>query len=182
MRTPPSLVKIHPSPSCRADILCNKDSSYVEDTTSQVVRCFWQAVLLGNRDANYSHGACTLASQQLKKCGAFCSIQSLWINPIQSLWINPMPDTQTRDPWQTPVVTGVTLSISITESFFIKTDYKIILHFNICDFATSKKPEFPVFLYYFNNFLSFIISGTCARSCLGSRKFCLASLSPHSLT
>lgn len=131
-------------------------------------------MLLGNGGANCSHGAHTMTSQQLKECGAFCS--------IQFLWVIYMPDNQCRAPWQTPIATGVTLSISITVSFFIKTDYQIILHLNICDFATSKKPEFPVFLYYFNNFLSFIISSICARSCLGSRKFCLANLFPHSLT
>lgn len=79
MWTPPPSVKIHPSPSFRAATLCNKDSSYAKDTTLQVVRCFWQAVLLGNRDANCSHGALTMTSQQLKECGTFCSIQSLWV-------------------------------------------------------------------------------------------------------
>lgn len=138
MWTPPSTFKINPSPSFRAATPCNKDSSYAEDTTSQVVRCFWQAVLLGNRDANCSQGACTMASWQLKECGAFCS--------FQSLWVIRMPDTQSRAQWQTPIVTGVTLSISITVPFFIKTDDQIMLHSNICDFATSKKPEFPVFL------------------------------------
>lgn len=79
MQTLPRSVKIHPSPSFRAATLCNTDSSYAEGATLQVVRCFWQAVLLGNRDANCSHGACTMTSQQLKECGAFCSIQALWV-------------------------------------------------------------------------------------------------------
>lgn len=137
MWTPPPSVKIHPSPSLRAATLCNKDSSYAKDTTLQVVRCFWQAVLFGNRDANCSHGALTITSQQLKECGTFCS--------IQSLWVIYMPDNESRAPWQTPIVTGVTLSIFITVSFFMKTDYQIILHLNICDFANSKNLNFLFF-------------------------------------
>lgn len=50
-----------------------------------------------------------MTSQQLKECGAFCS--------IQFLWVIYMPDNQSRAPWQTPIATGVTSGISISVIF-----------------------------------------------------------------
>lgn len=84
------------------------------------------------------------------KCGAFCS--------IQSLWIVSMYHTQTRAPWQTLMNSNWSHLEHFHHNVIHNDRFSYTTTLNLCDFVTSKRPEFPGFLYYFNSFLAFILS------------------------